>query len=125
VSNKISVLVADDDSHMVQYYHAILNKAEDIRTVAATTVATRVVFLVGVTQPDIVLIDYAMHPIDGFQLMDRIHHKNPELPVILLGGRENLREVALEAGAADYLSVPITPRNLLDAIRRVGHTISA
>lgn len=125
MSNKISVLVADDDSHMVQYYHAILNKAEDIRTVAATTVAARVVFLVGVAQPDIVLIDYAMHPIDGFQLMDRVHHENPELPVILLGGRESLREVALEAGAADYLSVPITPRNLLDSIRRVGRTISA
>ena len=125
MSNKISVLVADDDSHMVQYYHAILNKAEDIRTVAATTVAARVVFLVGVTQPDIVLIDYAMHRIDGFQLMDRIHHANPELPVILLGGRENLREIALEAGAADYLSVPITPRHLLDSIRRVGRTISA
>jgi two-component system, NtrC family, C4-dicarboxylate transport response regulator DctD len=125
VSKKISVLIADDDSHMMQYYHAILNKAADMRTVAATTVAARVALLVEVMQPDIVLLDYAMHPIDGFQLMEILHNENPALPVILLGGRENLREVALDDGAADYLSVPITPRNLLDSIRRVGRTISA
>ena len=117
--NKISVLVADDDSHMMQYYHAILDKADDIKAVAATTVGSRVVFFAKQFQPDVVLIDYAMQPIDGFRLMAAVHVEMPALPVILLGGRESLREIALEDGAVDYLAVPITPRNLLDAIRRV------
>jgi DNA-binding NtrC family response regulator len=121
---KIRLLVADDDSHMMQYYHAILNKADDIRTVAATTVYSRVIFLVKESQPDLVLIDHAMFPRDGFQLMAAIHLERPNLPVILLGGRETLRQIALEKGAADYLSVPITPRNLLDTIRRIGRTTS-
>ncbi|MDQ7024884.1 MAG: response regulator [Anaerolineae bacterium] len=118
--SKISVLVADDDSHMMQYYHAILDKADDIRMVAATTVCSRVLFLVQEMTPDIVLIDYAMIPIDGFQLMANIHAEFPETPVILLGGRKHLRSSAIEKGAADYLPVPITPRNLIDAIQRIG-----
>lgn len=122
---KISVLVADDDSNMMQYYHAILDKADDIKTVAATTVSARVIFLVKEKQPDIILLDHAMLPTDGFKVMAAIHAEMPYQAVILLGGRNNLRETAIEAGAIEYLSVPVTPKDLLDAIRRVGRVRQA
>jgi DNA-binding response OmpR family regulator len=105
---------------MMQYYHAILNKADDIHMIAATTVSGRVVSLVRDKHPDVVLLDYAMYPVDGFKIMQAIHAEMPEMAVILLGGRDTLRDMALEDGAADYLSIPITPRDLLEAIRRVG-----
>ena len=105
---------------MMQYYHAILDKADDIKTVAATTVASRIIFLIKEMQPDIILIDYAMQPIDGFKLMEQIQTELPHRAIILLGGHKNLRQTALDAGANDYLAVPITPKDLIGSIRRVA-----
>jgi DNA-binding NarL/FixJ family response regulator len=113
----ISVVLADDDTHMLHYYHAILDKVDNLRIVAATSVSKRVVSLVTEKQPDVVLIDYAMYPIDGFKLMAAIHETGPGIEVILLGGRDTLYQRALDAGAADYLSIPITPKRLVEAVR--------
>lgn len=119
MSNKIDVFIIDDDAQSLSYYQAIINKMDGMRCIGSTTNVDKAVDIVITTFPDIVLIDYALYPIDGFSMMQQIREEFPEMAVILLGGRETMRQYALEAGANDYLAMPITPRQLTEAILEV------
>lgn len=116
---KADVFIIDDDAKTLRYYQSIVNKGKNLRCIGITTKGERALDILSVSQPHIVLIDYALYPQSGFDLLAKIRQELPDLPVILLGGKPGLRERALEAGAADYLPMPITPRHLLDAIRQV------
>jgi DNA-binding NarL/FixJ family response regulator len=117
---KVDVFIIDDDAKTLRYYQSIVNKGQDLRCIGITTKGESALDILATTQPDIVLIDYALYPQSGFDLLAKIREEMPDLPVILLGGRSTLRERALDAGAADYLPMPITPRHLLDAIRQAS-----
>jgi DNA-binding response OmpR family regulator len=103
----------------LRYYQAIINKAEGMRCIGSTTNVEKALDIVIATFPDLVLIDYALYPVDGFKMMQQVRDEFPDVAVILLGGRETMRELALEAGANDYLPMPITPRQLTEAILRM------
>ena len=119
MNGKIDVFIIDDDAQNLHYYQAVLNKAEGLRCIGVTTNVEKALDIVITTFPDIVLIDYALYPIDGFTMMQQVREEFPNMAVILLGGRETMREMALEAGANDYLPMPITPRQLTEAILNV------
>lgn len=116
MSNKIDVFIIDDDAQSLSYYQAIINKTDGMRCIGSTTNVDKAVDIVITTFPDVVLIDYALYPIDGITMMQQIREEFPDIVVILLGGRETMRELALESGANDYLAMPITPRQLTEAI---------
>lgn len=118
MSEKVDVFIIDDDAKTLHYYQSIVNKGKNLRCIGITTKGENALDILATTQPDIVLIDYALYPQSGFDLLAKIRQDLPDLPVILLGGRPVLRERALAAGAADYLPMPITPRHLHDAIRQ-------
>jgi len=59
---------------------------------------------------DIALIDYRMPEINGIQLIQRIKGYHPEIPVIMISGVEDIKDLkltALEAGATEYMRKPI------------------
>jgi DNA-binding NtrC family response regulator len=120
MSNKIDVFIIDDDAQNLRYYQAIINKAEAIRCIGSTTNVDKALDIVITTFPDVVMIDYALYPIDGFMMLKKVRAEMPDVPIILLGGRETMRDYALESGANDYLSMPITPQQLTEAILRVS-----
>ncbi len=71
------------------------------------------------TQPDIISLDYSLPDMNGAEVLMRIKERNPELPVIMLSGQEDM-ETALDLirkGAEDYLI-----KNE-DAIHRLRHVI--
>lgn len=117
--DKIDVFIIDDDAQNLHYYQTVIKRAEKIRCIGSTTNVEKALDIVITSFPDLVLIDYALYPIDGFMMMKRVREEFPDVAVILLGGRETMRELALEAGANDYLAMPITPRQLTEAILQV------
>jgi CitB family two-component system response regulator CitT len=120
---KADVFIIDDDAKTLRYYQSIVKQGKDLRCIGVTTKGESALDILSISQPDIVLIDYALYPQSGFDLLAKIRQEFPDLPVILLGGRPLLKERALAAGAAAYLPMPITPRHLLDAIRQALHFI--
>ena len=120
---KSDVFIIDDDAQTLRYYQSIVNKGQDLRCIGVSSKSDNALDILSISQPDVVLIDYALYPQSGFDLLAKIREEMPSLPVILLGGRPLLRERALAAGAAAYLPMPITPKNLLDTIRQVLHFI--
>jgi len=70
-------------------------------------------------KPHVAVIDYKMPGMDGYALLERIHEKYPDLPVIMLtgyGASTSARQ-ALTKGAFDYLIKPCDINLLSSRIR--------
>lgn len=124
MGSKIDVFIVDDDVKSMQYFQAIVNKGEGLRCIGSTTSGENAVDIVITAYPDVVLVDYALYPVSGFDVLVELHHQLPRVPIILLGGRPTLQKKADDAGAAAYLPMPITPRKLIDTIRTVHQASS-
>jgi DNA-binding response OmpR family regulator len=70
--------------------------------------------------PDLVVSDLNMPFLDGFELLRLLHAdaETASIPVILLSGRSDgdTMAKAVELGAADYLTKPVTRDQLLESI---------
>ncbi len=66
-------------------------------------------------RPDVVLSDLNMPNVDGFELVSRIVKEDQEVPIIIFSGVGTMENIlkALELGAWDYLTKPITDNNVL------------
>jgi DNA-binding response OmpR family regulator len=70
--------------------------------------------------PDLVISDVNMPYLDGFELLSllRSDESTASIPVILLSGRSDgdTMAKAVELGAADYLTKPVTRDQLLESV---------
>lgn len=64
---------------------------------------------------DLVITDLRLPDYDGIELMTEIKHLNPETPVILMTGYSDVNTAvkAIKNGAADYISKPFNPEEVL------------
>jgi two-component system response regulator FlrC len=69
---------------------------------------------------DMVISDIQMGGMDGHTLMNNIHEKYPQLPVLLMTAYANINGAvkAMRDGAIDYLSKPFAPEVLLNQVSR-------
>ena len=69
---------------------------------------------------DIVLLEITLPGINGFEVLRQIR-RDSELPVVILTARDHEvdRVVGLELGADDYLTKPVSPRELAARIRTI------
>lgn len=77
------------------------------------------------TNPDIILADWMMKPMDGISLTRRIRtdakSPNPYVPIILMTGFSEKRRVlqARDAGVTEFLVKPFTARDLYKRIAQI------
>lgn len=71
-------------------------------------------------QPDLLITDCQMPNMTGIELIQRLHHDAPHLPIVLITseGSEALLLEALRAGVTDYLTKPFEAEHLLAAVGR-------
>ena len=116
------VLVVDDNPDMRIYLHRLLQPLYEVSSAADGQAALDAV---AKAEPELVISDTLMPRLDGFGLLAalRAEPATASLPVILLSARADdaARIASLEAGAADYLAKPFSPRELL---ARVAGTIA-
>ena len=69
---------------------------------------------------DMVISDIQMGAMDGHTLLNAIHAKYPQLPVLLMTAYANIDGAvrAMRDGAIDYLSKPFSPEVLLNQVSR-------
>ena len=68
--------------------------------------------------PDLVLVDIGLPGIDGFEVCRSLRRAS-DVPIIMVTARDDTHDVVagLEAGADDYVSKPIAPKELSARIR--------
>jgi len=73
--------------------------------------------------PDLVLLDVMLPDVNGFEVLNRIRHHGvvAKLPVILLTSMGEKKDIArgLALGADGYLTKPVLPSTLIDAVQSV------
>jgi len=72
-------------------------------------------------KPDLWVLDIMLPDIDGFELIDKIKKKDPDIPVIFISARDQDldRITGLEKGSDDYLAKPFSPRELVIRIKKL------
>jgi len=124
---KVRILLAEDNPTNQQVALAILEKLG----FGADTVANgrEAVQALETVPYDIVLMDVQMPEMDGFEATRAIRSGktgvlNPKIPIIAMTAHamKGDRERCLEAGMDDYISKPIAPQALAEALEKWGET---
>jgi DNA-binding response OmpR family regulator len=71
-------------------------------------------------QYDLVILDLGLPSMDGLSVLKALRRRRPELPVLILSGRSDLRTrlAAFSHGACDYLEKPFAFDDLLARVQR-------
>ena len=115
---KERILVVDDEANMRESLRDILSDegydvalAEDGRT--ALNAFDDSILLV--------ITDAKMPGIDGFELLQELHKRDPDLPIVMITayGTMELAVKALRAGAYDYITKPFDPEQILHDVHKI------
>jgi DNA-binding NarL/FixJ family response regulator len=117
---RLKVLIADDHRLMLHAIRLALSENEDIDIVAEADSGTKVLPLVGQTDPDIVLLDVRMPGMDGLTVLERLRERYPKVRVAMLSAVDDptVVKAALSRGASAFIVKHIDPRDLAAAVRQ-------
>lgn len=76
-------------------------------------------------EPDLIFLDLEDDPVLGTKLAQFLADSNPALRFIAVGAElsPELLMAAMRAGVADFLTKPVSPEALGEAVERVGHKV--
>jgi DNA-binding NtrC family response regulator len=118
-ARQFPILLVDDDSQFLLSSGVTLRAAGVSPVVTVEDSRQVMPFLEG-RGAAAVVIDLTMPHLSGRELLPRLKERYPEVPVIVMTGRNEV-EVAVEcmrAGAFDYLVKPVEPARFVSSIRR-------
>ena len=118
IDSRAQVILVDDDPHLRQALSQTLDLAG--LKVVALAEAQGLAERIEADWPGVVVSDIRMPGIDGLQLLEQLHGRDSELPVLLITGHGDvpLAVQAMRAGAYDFLEKPFATDALLDSVRR-------
>jgi DNA-binding NarL/FixJ family response regulator len=124
MTEKIRIVIADDQSLITQSFKVLLETAaKDIAVVGMAKDGAEAAAIVAKEKPDLVLMDVRMPVMDGVQATAIIHRANPSVKIIMLTTFDDDAYVheAIQAGAVGYLLKDISTEVLISSIRAVRH----
>jgi pilus assembly protein CpaE len=112
------ILVIDDDSEYLEMINLLLQRAG--HQVALSAEGEEGLAMALAETPDLVILDVMMPGVTGYEICRRLRSE-PEtacVPIIILTARGQPvdRDAALEAGADEYLSKPVTMTELVERV---------
>ncbi|MBI2566209.1 MAG: sigma-54-dependent Fis family transcriptional regulator [Candidatus Schekmanbacteria bacterium] len=115
------VLVVDDDEEIREPVRLIL-EAEGL-TVTTVPSAESAVAILGEVPFALMITDLSLSGMDGLTLLQRAQSLAPRMSSIILTGHGTVQTAvkALKMGAADYLTKPIRPDELMLRVKKVLH----
>ena len=118
------VLIADDQILVAECMQRLLEN--DFPNPEIATHGQALLDAAVISQPDLVLLEITMPPLNGFELMRRLREVSPTTKVIIVTMRDEPECVrqAIRAGASGYMLKCCAGSELFSAIRRVldGHS---
>lgn len=117
----VDVLIADPDDHIRQLVRDVLVNTGFNRVVQASNGESAINHMRG-HNVDMLITDWRMAPVNGIQLIDYLrkdqNSPNPYLPIIMLTGKAELKDVATarDTGVTEFLVKPFTAKALYERI---------
>jgi DNA-binding NarL/FixJ family response regulator len=122
VSERIRVLVVDDDALVRAGLSMLLAGADDIEIVGEATDGSQVAQAVAEHRPDVVLMDIRMPGMDGLAATEllRAQAEAPEVIVLTTFEADDYVLRALRAGASGFLVKDTPPAEIVRGVRAVA-----
>lgn len=115
-----TVLIIDDEQLVLRYLRILLEM--DGYTVYEAMTGPIGLGLIPAVDPDVVVLDIMMPGMDGLETCSRITAEYPDLHVVILTARDDreLEDRCLANGASKFLTKPLKPGQLEEALASVG-----
>jgi two-component system, NarL family, nitrate/nitrite response regulator NarL len=122
MTKKIKVALVDDHSLCRRGLTELLSHRYSMNVVGATGIAEELLALLKQHQPDLLVMDLRMEPLDGFGVLSLIREKGFGTPVVILTMSDADADLAraLRAGVRGYLLKDMAPDDVAEAIRRIA-----
>ncbi|MBD2112336.1 response regulator [Nodosilinea sp. FACHB-141] len=108
------ILLVDDDDSVQQAVRSLLENYNYSPLIASDGLGA--IDLCAQHQPTLVVLDIMMPGMDGFTLIQRLKHRQPDLLIIATSGLATYQAAAIAAGAKTFLPKPYDFRDLLKTI---------
>ena len=120
----IKFLIVEDNAFITVVLRGVL-RALGCRNTMIASDGAQALKLMRLANPDIVITDWEMQPIDGVEFAKMVRtasdSSNPLVPIIMLSGHSEARRVlaARDAGVNEFVVKPVSAANLLSRIQSV------
>ena len=120
-------MVADDVTETRRSTRLMLTLIPNVEIVAIAKNGREAVELARQHKPDIALMDVNMPQMNGLQAIEIMVSERPEMACIILSAERDTETLleAMAVGARGYLTKPFTSDQLIEAVARISHSISA
>ena len=117
----LRIVVGDDEPLMREAIRLGVDGDSAMTVVGEATTGAELIDVVRRVEPDLVLLDLAMPPLDGFECIERLRAEHPDVIVVLLSACDDRRQIegALRRGASAFLLKVIDPLDLPSLIRQI------
>jgi two-component system sporulation sensor kinase A len=112
------ILLVDDEPSIRWTMAEFLKRAHYEALTASDFESALVVF--SENEIDAAVVDIVLPRKSGIQLLEELHSRNPDLPIIMMTGEPNHSQLPdiVRAGAYDFLTKPVTKDALLKSVAR-------
>jgi two-component system nitrate/nitrite response regulator NarL len=121
MSEKLKVALVDDQNLCRSGLSELLSSCYGIAVVGATGSVEGLRELL-CEQPDLLIMDLRMKPMDGLAMLQQIRKEGCAIPAVVLTMSDSETDLAnaIRAGVRGYLLKDMAPEDVVDAIRRVA-----
>ena len=122
VTNKITILIVDDHKLIRDTWSFILNSDPRFQVIAETDSGKSAIELAESNQPDIILMDINMSPMNGFEATKEIRKISPESKIIgvSMHSQPAYAKKMLQVGAMGYITKNSSKEEMIGAITEVA-----
>ena len=119
--NRIKLIIVDDHQMVRETWKMILQKDERIDVIAECGSGTEAIELARRMQPDVMLMDVNMAPVNGLQATAAIMKENPEFRIIgvSINNEPSYAKSMMQCGARGYVTKNTTREEMITAILEV------
>lgn len=125
MSEKIKIVLADDNRDFCQVLREYLSNEDDIEILGIAKDGIEALDLVSRTQPDVLVLDVIMPHLDGLGVIEKLNAMNlPKMPKIIVlsaVGQDKITQSAINLGADYYI---VKPFDFVIFINRIRGLVS-
>ena len=125
MSEKIKVLVSDDNQDFAKTLVTYLSKDEDLEIVGVARDGQEAYDKIVESKPDIALLDIIMPHLDGLGVLEKLNSNNlekkPMCIILSAVGQDKITQKAIELGAQYYIVKPFDINVLIKRIKELKY----